>query len=322
MKLSEKYVYKVYHTKSFSKAANELYISQPSLSATIKKLEAELGFSIFDRSKAPIALTPEGEIYIEYLEDSLENEKKMHQRIMAASTRTNETLSIGGTSFFARTLFPKACGEFHRRFPNVKLMIDLGEVGYLRNLFDKLDQGTLELMITYIYDTSKFDGVPLLDERYIIAMRQDFHGANKLLPYALTRDEILSGSSFPEREISDYSLFENICFLRVGKTGSIYQDMSELIEQLTMSPCYIHNFRKFDIAYDMMLEGIGAIITTDFLIAARPERSDEVLYFITHQKNMRRAMIIYKKDKSLSKRAQEFISIAREISQTRNKLFP
>ena len=45
----KKYVYEVYKTRSFSKAAANLYISQPSLSATIKKIETRLGTPIFDR---------------------------------------------------------------------------------------------------------------------------------------------------------------------------------------------------------------------------------------------------------------------------------
>ena len=47
---AKKYIYEVYREKSFSKAAQNLYISQPSLSARIKKAEETIGFPIFDRS--------------------------------------------------------------------------------------------------------------------------------------------------------------------------------------------------------------------------------------------------------------------------------
>ena len=55
------YVYEVYRTQSFSKAAKNLYISQPSLSAMIKKIEAKVGAPLFDRSTNPIQLTEYGE---------------------------------------------------------------------------------------------------------------------------------------------------------------------------------------------------------------------------------------------------------------------
>ena len=57
---NKEYVLAVYRQKSFSKAAQELYISQPSLSATIKRLEAKLGSPIFDRSTKSMRLTEAG----------------------------------------------------------------------------------------------------------------------------------------------------------------------------------------------------------------------------------------------------------------------
>ena len=60
-----KYVYEIYKEGSFSRAAKNLYISQPSLSATIKKLEQDIGITIFDRSTTPVQLTDAGKVYIE-----------------------------------------------------------------------------------------------------------------------------------------------------------------------------------------------------------------------------------------------------------------
>ena len=51
------YVYEVYREGSFSKAAAKLYISQPALSATVKKVETEIGMPLFDRGHSPIRLT-------------------------------------------------------------------------------------------------------------------------------------------------------------------------------------------------------------------------------------------------------------------------
>jgi DNA-binding transcriptional LysR family regulator len=62
------YVYEVNKEKSFSKAARNLYISQPSLSATIKKIEEHIGSPIFDRSTTPIQLTSCGKEYMKCIE--------------------------------------------------------------------------------------------------------------------------------------------------------------------------------------------------------------------------------------------------------------
>ena len=62
------YAYEVYKEKSFSQAAKNLYVSQPALSSSIKKLEARFGITIFDRSSQPISLTDEGRVFIDSVE--------------------------------------------------------------------------------------------------------------------------------------------------------------------------------------------------------------------------------------------------------------
>ena len=64
----KKYVYEVYKERSFTKAAQNLYISQPSLSARIKKIEEIIGEPLFDRSTTPLQLTEVGKVYIEAAE--------------------------------------------------------------------------------------------------------------------------------------------------------------------------------------------------------------------------------------------------------------
>ena len=70
------YIYTVYQEKSFSKAARKLFISQPSLSATVKRVEEHIGYPIFDRSTKPLTLTEFGKRYISSVEQiiSVEHE--------------------------------------------------------------------------------------------------------------------------------------------------------------------------------------------------------------------------------------------------------
>ena len=60
-----KYIYAVYQNKSVCKAAKQLYVSQPALSAAIKREEERLGFQIFNRKTLPLTLTAEGRCYID-----------------------------------------------------------------------------------------------------------------------------------------------------------------------------------------------------------------------------------------------------------------
>ena len=76
-----KYIYTVYRLKSFSLAAQELFISQPALSRAIKRAESELGAPIFNRKTIPISLTDEGKIYIDTIEQMLQLEETAKENI-------------------------------------------------------------------------------------------------------------------------------------------------------------------------------------------------------------------------------------------------
>ncbi len=99
METIAKYAYKVYKKGSFTKAAKELYISQPSLSAAILRLEKELGFCIFDRSTIPCSLTAEGKVYMESLEEIFESESNMRKRIGELSDIDHGKITVGGSSY-------------------------------------------------------------------------------------------------------------------------------------------------------------------------------------------------------------------------------
>ena len=68
------YIYEVYKEKSFSKAAAALFISQPSLSANVKRVENRIGYPIFDRSTKPLQLTEVGKHYIQAVEKVMDIE--------------------------------------------------------------------------------------------------------------------------------------------------------------------------------------------------------------------------------------------------------
>ena len=77
----KEYVYEVYKEKSFSRAAQNLYISQPALSAAIKKIEARIGCCIFDRSTNPVQLTESGAEYVKAVEKIMDIENRFENHL-------------------------------------------------------------------------------------------------------------------------------------------------------------------------------------------------------------------------------------------------
>ena len=117
------YVYEVYKEKSFSQAAHNLFISQPSLSAAVKKVEEKIGYPIFDRSTKPLALTECGKEYIRAAERILSIQSNFSNYINDLGTLKSGTLVLGGSSLFASWILPKLIEKFHKEYPLVKVSL-------------------------------------------------------------------------------------------------------------------------------------------------------------------------------------------------------
>ena len=118
------YIYEVYKEKSFSKAAAALFISQPSLSANVKRVENRIGYPIFDRSIKPLQLTEVGKHYIQAVEKVMDIENNLENYLLDLGNLKTGTLNVGGSNFFLRgfclpllLIFPKnsPCSNFSCR---------------------------------------------------------------------------------------------------------------------------------------------------------------------------------------------------------------
>lgn len=315
MELATRYVYKIYEKKSFSVAAQELFISQPALSATVARLEKELGFRIFDRSTVPLSLTPEGRIYVDYLEELLESERIMQRRLKQLSDLTYGNLSIGGSSYISYHVLPYICKEFYQRYPGITLEFDLGNMGDANNLSNKLHQHELDLVFTYSDPSEDSYCIPLLRERLIIAMRRSVPGAEALREFAIPGERILSGNYSSDMEIEDLSVFSKIPFLCFEK-GSLTQKRFEKMMEgnYASSPYTIHNARHSVVHYNMMRVGLGALFTIDLLISSADVTSNDFLYFVPKSSISYRTLYLRcAKEAEQTSIIKRFLEVATEV---------
>ena len=117
------YVYTVYKEKSFSKAAKSLFISQPSLSATIKRVENRIGYPIFDRSTKPLTLTECGQKYIQAIEHILAIEGSFHDYVNDWGELKTGNLVLGGSSLYSSLVLPSMMRKFSKKYPAVKVVL-------------------------------------------------------------------------------------------------------------------------------------------------------------------------------------------------------
>ena len=106
---------------SFSKAAEELFISQPAVTKHIKELESRINTDLFDRKGNKIYLTRAGKLAYQHLKQIKQQYREMEFEMGRLNNAFRGALKIGASSTISQYLLPAALASFHRRFPRIKL---------------------------------------------------------------------------------------------------------------------------------------------------------------------------------------------------------
>lgn len=107
--------------KNFSRAAEELYLSQPSVSLQIRNLENELGTKLINRSPKHLELTQSGEIFYGYAKQILLLHDKAKQEIDQLTNVVTGVLKVGASYTIGEYILPSVLAEFAAQFPNVDI---------------------------------------------------------------------------------------------------------------------------------------------------------------------------------------------------------
>jgi len=131
---------------SFTKASNELFITQPAITKHIKELESEFEVKLFDRVGNKILLTQAGSILLSYTDHiiSLHNEAKFELSQLKGNLEGN--LRLGASTTIAQYVIPSALAKFNQRFPEIKLTLTSGNTERIeqRLLKNEIDIGIVE----------------------------------------------------------------------------------------------------------------------------------------------------------------------------------
>ena len=131
--------------RSFTKAADQFYITQTAITQQIHALEDSLGVPLFDRSSRPISLTPAGSAFLSDARSILGRIDQAVNRIQEVSTGMVGTLRIGYTKGFERSNFSNSLRFFHNKYPNILVSC------YRRNTLTGNSQGYRTIRVHAIY---------------------------------------------------------------------------------------------------------------------------------------------------------------------------
>lgn len=159
------YIIAVDTYRHFSMAAEQCFVTQPTLSMQIQKLEAELGTKIFDRSKQPVIPTESGEEIIKQARVIIHEVKMMHQSVKDRQGLVAGELKIGIIPTLAPYLLPLFLQSFLTRYPDIKIKV---KEMTTEMLVENLKSGRVDagLLVTPLQDNSIIE-YPLFYEELV-----------------------------------------------------------------------------------------------------------------------------------------------------------
>jgi len=172
-----KYILAVAETRHFGRAAERCFVSQPTLSGQIKKLEDELGVTIFERTNRSVEVTPIGQSVLTHARLLLEQAEAITQVASAHRDPLAGPLRIGAIPTLSPYLMPLILVPLRRRYPQLRLVLseEITEA-----LMRRLSQHELDaVLIATPVDDPDLDLIPLFDEPFWLAHPRDHALNNK-----------------------------------------------------------------------------------------------------------------------------------------------
>lgn len=255
------YIIQVAECGSITKAAAKLYITQPSLSNYISKLERELGVALFDRSISPIRPTPAGEEYIKDAKRILYIQEQLEKKLSDLSSLTRSRVRLGIPYERGSLMLPQILPEFSRQFPDTEVQVYTAGGHRLREM---LDDGALDL---YILPVRKEE----TGKRYALIYREELilcAGAG-----IVRKEHLLPGRS----DVIDLSKCYELPFVRVEAGHAISDTVDEVFPDLERTHNVVFTAYGVSQALRMAAAGTGAAIAPRMTLdLTRFEKSAEI----------------------------------------------
>ncbi len=305
------YVYEVYKEKSISKAAANLYISQPSLSARIIKIEEELGMPIFDRSTSPLRLTEFGKVYIKAIEDVDEIEKRVENFIGDMNMLRLGELSLGASNVFAAYALPPMIAAFKNQYPDVTIQLTEGNTETLESL---LSTNKVDMVIdNNRYDMGIYDKALYAEERILLAVPKVFGECEAVSRFALD-EACIRSKAYMGRNVPAVPLaaFRSVPFIMLTPNNDTRIRGDKMCREAGFQPNIILEVHQQATAYMIATTRMGATFISDSVVEKLPAHEHMAYYKIESLVATRAVYFYFKKHKYKTRVMQKFMDFIRE----------
>lgn len=263
------YFLTVAETKNITRAAQLLHVSQPSLTQYLNRLEQDLGVKLLNRNVTPIQLTEAGQIYLDYVRESAEVEKRLETRLEQYKQRKNQTFSVGIPSQLIPTIFDRLVRPYALKNPNVELTV---KEGTSLTITEHLIRGEADIAFFHTRERS--------DTRFVrhLLKREE-------LLLACGRDSLLAGGRASTRDNpivmteKDLRNLAEMRFLTPPRDYYLHRVIMELIQETGISPKKIMELPQAQSIAGYITESgsDGVSVLADF--ALRPADESRMTFF-------------------------------------------
>lgn len=292
MELRElRYFLAVAREKNITKAADALYISQPSLSKQMQNLEKEIGSPLFVRGSRSVALTETGMLLKKRAEELLELYEKTEAELAAPAETVCGEVRIGGGESYALQTVMQAAKAVQDNYPHVTFRFFSGDA---YDVSEKLDRGLIDFgVMVDLPDTSQYNALRLpLTDRWGVLMRRDSPLAEKesISPSDLTGQPVLASRQMLEKKGMINEWMRRIGKMDVRATFNLVYNASIMVQ-----------------------EGVGYAITLEKLINTTGESA--LCFRPLHPEVRTNLDLVWKKHAVFSKPSLCFLEAFRTLAQ-------
>lgn len=307
----KKYVYEVYKERSFTKAAQNLYISQPSLSARIKKIEEIIGEPLFDRSTTPLQLTEVGKVYIEAAEEITQIEQRVENHINDLAGLKTGNLAVGASTLFAAYVVPSLITQFNQKFPDVHIQLIEGNTAELEEM---LGSNALDFVIdNYHYDSILYNKELYCEENILLAVPKHFAINEELGMYQLSYKNIKNKNYLNQKYPAvPLGRFADLPFIMLTQGNDTRTRGDRLCRNVGFKPNIVLEFNQQSTAYMASSTQLGATFISDILVSQLPTFENLVYYKLDGEEAKRKVFFYYKTHKYKTRVMEEFIRMMHE----------
>lgn len=183
-----RYFLAVAKEQNFTKAAEQLHITQPTLSRQLAALEEELGTTLFNRSGRSITLTDEGLLLKRRALEIIDLQEKIVDELRGNEEEVEGVITIGCGEFAAVEILAQICGEYKKKYPLVQIALHTGTADMILEMMNK---GLVDIgMFLEPVSTEDLDYIRLPDsDQWIISMKPDDSLAKKEM---ITKEDLLN----------------------------------------------------------------------------------------------------------------------------------